>query len=58
MDYLYDMYLKTRSNKRRSEDSIVFEILQEKNLTEILNDINDRVYQATGNFSAFIMFSV
>ena len=49
MDYLYDMYLKTRSNKRRSEDSIVFEILQEKNLTEILNDINDRVYQATGN---------
>ena len=42
MDYLYDMYLKTRSNKRRSEDSVIFEILQEKNLTEILNDINDR----------------
>lgn len=51
MDYLYDMYLKTRSNKRRSEDSVIFEILQEKNLTEILNDINDRVYQATGNYT-------
>ena len=50
MYYLYDMYLKTRSNKRRSEDSVVFEILQEKNLVEILNDINDIVYQATGNY--------
>ena len=45
---MYAIYLKTRKNKRRSEDSVEFEIELEKLLTKLIENINKRIYDPTG----------
>ena len=50
-DEIYNIYLKTRKNKRRSEDSVEFEIELEKLLTRLMNNINKRIYDPNGNYT-------
>ena len=51
MDFLYQVYLETRQNKRRSEDSVEFEIELEKNLEDLLESINNKTFIADGNYT-------
>ena len=48
---MYTIYLKTRKNKRRSEDSVEFEIELEKLLTKLIENINKRIYDPNGNYT-------
>lgn len=44
---LYEAMLSTRENKRRSTDSVEFELHWESKLFKLLNDINDRNFKPT-----------
>lgn len=51
LETLYNVYLKTRRNKRRSEDSVLFEICLEKNLVQLKEEIENREWIADGNYT-------
>ena len=51
---MYDIYKITRSNKRRSEDSVEFEIEFEKYLTTLIKEINERNYTSSGNYTFIV----
>lgn len=42
LDVIISDYLDNRSNKRRSMDSVIFELHRERDLMRLLDDINDR----------------
>ena len=42
IDTIITAYLDNRSNKRRSQDSAIFELHWERDLVRLLDDINDR----------------
>ena len=56
LDDLTKSYYKARANKRRSRDSVVFEIDYESELVRLMEDINSRSFVADGNY-AFVVFS-
>lgn len=56
LEDLTKSYYKARANKRRSRDSVVFEIDYESELVRLMEDINSRSFVADGNY-AFVVFS-
>ena len=48
---IYKVYLLARANKRRSEDAVIFEINQERNIHNLTRHINERSYRANGNYT-------
>ena len=48
---LLEIYFITRRNKRRSEDSILFEIEYEKKIIKLADALNNRHYRANGNYT-------
>lgn len=44
-------YLQARKNKRRSHDSVVFELNQEQNLVRLWKSVNDRTLDTTDNYT-------
>lgn len=47
IEELIHAYMVCRSNKRRTDDSIMYEIRYERNLVRLLSDINSRTLQPT-----------
>ena len=50
-EQFYNIYLETRKNKRRSDDSITFEVDFENNLRHIVDDINNRQLKIEGAYT-------
>lgn len=50
-EQFYDIYLETRKNKRRSDDSITFEIDYENKLRHLVDDINNRQLKIEGTYT-------
>lgn len=48
---MYNVYLLARANKRRSEDAVIFEINQERNIHNLTIHINEREYRANANYT-------
>ena len=48
---VYQVYLLARANKRKSEDAVIFEINQERNIHNLTYEINERTYRANGNYT-------
>lgn len=44
-------YLQARKNKRRSHDSVVFELNQEQNLVRLWESVNNRTLDTTDNYT-------
>lgn len=53
---LYKVYLRARSNKRRSKDSVKFEQNFETRLIDLCESLNNRTFTADSNY-AFVVFS-
>lgn len=51
LEDLYEVYFLARSNKRRSEDAVIFELDYERRLTALLIAINERTYRANRNYT-------
>lgn len=49
-DIIY-AYLQARKNKRRSHDSVVFELNQEQNLVRLWKSVNNRTLDTTDNYT-------
>lgn len=49
-DIIY-AYLQARKNKRRSHDSVVFELNQEQNLVRLWESVNNRTLDTTDNYT-------
>lgn len=56
LDDLTEAYFMARANKRRSNDSVRFEVGFETGLVRLMHDINNRTYRADSNY-AFVVFS-
>lgn len=51
LEDLYEVYFLARSNKRRSEDAVIFELDYERRLAALLVAINERTYRANRNYT-------
>ena len=56
LEDLTEAYFMARANKRRSNDSVRFEVGFETGLVRLMDDINRRTYTASSNY-AFVVFS-
>lgn len=51
LEDLETVYLLARANKRSSEDAILFEINQEKRISQLYTKINERTYRCDDNYT-------
>lgn len=55
LEDLFSVYYKARSNKRRSRDTVRFEMNLEANLLQLWKELNSRTFRADSNY-AFTVF--
>ena len=56
LEDLTTAYLKARVNKRRSRDSVRFEVDYESNLCKLLDEINNRTFKADSNYAFVVTY--
>lgn len=56
LEDLTEAYYRARANKRRSVDSVSFEIDYESNLVNLMYEINNRTYTARGNYAFVVLY--
>ena len=54
---MHEVWRRTRFNKRRSRDSVEFELFYERNLLKLKESINDRTYDAKEGNYTFVVHS-